>query len=493
MTVSTALPHWDMTVVFPGLESPEFDAEFDAVVGEIGDLEKLLDANHVSPGDSRPIDEATVHAFDAVVAALEQLETRLHTLDAYIRTFVTTDSYNQLAQARTSELRQHAVRLTKLSTRFTAWIGSLDVDELVARSSTAQRVEFAIRKANTLARHLLPLPEEDLFADLDLTGGSAWSHLYADVTSRLLVPFQVDGHAEELPMSRIRNLAYDADRDVRERAYHAELAAWEGAATPLAAALNSIKGQSNTMQLRRGWPEVLDFALFMNNVDRGTLDAMMESARASFPDFRRYMHAKAKVLGLPKLAWYDLFAPAGRMSRTWSFDDAHHFLVEQFSTFSSRLAGLADRAFTERWIDAEPRPGKVGGAFCMWLRGDQSRVLSNYMESYDGVSTLAHELGHAYHNFNLAGRSIMQRQTPMTLAETASIFCETIIEHAALERADELEQLAILEASIQGSCQVVVDISSRFMFERSVFEARQKRDLSIEEFGRLMLDSQRQT
>ncbi|HEX6508178.1 MAG TPA: M3 family oligoendopeptidase, partial [Chloroflexota bacterium] len=291
----------------------------------------------------------------------------------------------------------------------------------------------------------------------------------------------------------IRNLAYEPDRDRRRQAYEAEIEAWKRVAVPLAAAINSIKGESNVTSSRRGWSSVLDATLFQNNIDRETLDAMLEAARASFPVWRRYLRAKARALGEETLPWYDLFAPVGADETSWDFDAARAFLVKQFSTYSPRLSDFVDRAFRESWIDAEPRPGKRGGAFCMPLRADESRVLSNYMPTYDGVSTLAHELGHAYHNFNLAGRTPLQRGTPMVLAETASIFCETIIRHAALERAGRQEQIAILESSIQGSCQVVVDISSRFLFERAVLERRARRELSVAELNQLMLEAQRET
>jgi pepF/M3 family oligoendopeptidase len=220
---------------------------------------------------------------------------------------------------------------------------------------------------------------------------------------------------------------------------------------------------------------------------------MLTAARESFPDFCRYLRAKAHALGLPKLAWYDLFAPVGREMHTWEFEQARSFIVEKFGSYSQKLADFAARAFRENWIDAEPRAGKVDGAYCTSVRADESRVFANFKPSFNGVSTLAHELGHGYHNLNLAGRTMLQKETPMTLAETASIFCETIITHAALARADKDEQIAILENSLQGSCQVVVDITSRFLFETRACERRRQRELSIDEFSALMLEAQRET
>jgi len=294
-------------------------------------------------------------------------------------------------------------------------------------------------------------------------------------------------------MSMVRNLAFDADRDLRRRAYEAELEGWKRAALPLAAALNSIKGEVNVLTSYRGWDSPLEASLLDNNIDRQTLDSMLMAARESFPDFRRYLHAKARMLGLPRLAWYDLFAPVTTGEKTWEYEDGAAFIVAQLDTFSSSLSNFAARAFREHWIDAEPREGKQDGAYCTPLRKDESRVFANYKASFDGVSTLAHELGHGYHNLNLSKRTMLQRSTPMALAETASIFCETIIRNAALQKAGQQEQIAILEASLQGSCQVVVDITSRFLFEQRLFERRRQRELSIDELNNLMLEAQRET
>jgi oligoendopeptidase F len=220
---------------------------------------------------------------------------------------------------------------------------------------------------------------------------------------------------------------------------------------------------------------------------------MIVEARAAFPEFRRYLRLKAGLLGIADLAWYDLFAPVGDSGRAWTWPEATAFIEDQFGAYSDRLRGLARRAFADNWIDAGPRPGKVGGGYCMWLLGDESRILVNYSPAYDGVTTLAHELGHAYHNLNEAGLTPLQRRTPMILAETASTFCETLVKEAALVDAEPGERIYILEQSAQGACQVVVDILSRFDFEQSLFAGRRERELSIGELNRLMLAAQEAT
>jgi len=264
-------------------------------------------------------------------------------------------------------------------------------------------------------------------------------------------------------------------------------------AVPLAAAMNGIKGEVNILARRRKWASPLDVTLFDNRIDRAILDAMLAAARAAFPDFRRYLHAKAKALHLERLAWYDLFAPLCEETKVWSFAAGADFIVEHFGSFSPRMADFAARAFREQWIDAEPRPGKRDGAYCDVIRGEESRVLANFQPSFGGVSTLAHELGHGYHYMQLSPRTPLQRLYPITLNETASIFCETIICRAALQKADTQEQIAILEESLRSACQVVVDITSRFLFEQRVFAKREQRELSVDELNALMIETQHET
>jgi pepF/M3 family oligoendopeptidase len=501
MGAKATLPRWDMTPVFPGLESSEFDQAFTGVVRQIDQLGAFFDAERIDgASDVKEGASAGEQTVEALERALERLNATIQsyrTLSAYISSFVTTNTRDTLAQARYSELQRQSARLAQLTTRFTAWVGALNVEALVAQSELAREHAFALRKAKTSAGHLMSSAEEALYAELNLTGGAAWGKLHGNVTSQLSIPVEVDGAITETPMSVARTMAFAADREVRRRAYEAELAGWERVSVPLAAALNSIKGQVNLLTARRGWATPLDAALFDAHIDQRTLDVMLGAARDYFPVFRRYLKTKARALGLPRLAWYDLFAPVAQGARVWSYQEANQFIVEQFATFTPRLSHFAARAFRENWIDAEPRPGKQDGAYCMWVQKDESRVFANYKPAFDGMSTLAHELGHGYHNMLLGARTMLQRDTPMTLAETASIFCETIVRNAALAEAervnDTTSQIEILEASLQGACQVVVDITSRFLLERGVFEKRRERELSVDELKTLMRDAQRET
>ncbi len=487
-----ALPRWNLDVFFPGLASPEFENEFAAVVEAIAELEAVYDKHGVGAGN-QAVGQPSPAAFEEVIDGTNQLLERFETLQSYLFGLIATDAADDAAQAKWSELQKPQLRLELIGRRLAGWIGELDVDQLIEASNKAAEHAYFLTRAAEEARHLMQPELEELAASLRLTGSEAWSKLHQDVTSRLSVHLDLPDGDRELPMSAVRNLAYDPDPKTRRIAYEAELETWQAWRVALAASMNSIKGEVNVLVDRRSWGTALGLALFNNHIDRATLDAMMAAVRESFPDFRRYLRAKAGMLGEERLAWYDMFAPMGEAGPAWAFEDGRAFILEQFGGFSERLRGLAERAFDERWIDAEPRPGKRDGGFCMRVKADQSRIMVNYNASYDGMSTVAHELGHAYHNLNLAPRTMLQTYTPMTLAETASTFCQTVVQKAALKQLPETAQLSVLEAALQDQCQLMVDIASRLAFEEEVFDRRRERELSADELCEIMLDAQRAT
>jgi oligoendopeptidase F len=490
----TTLPHWDLRNYYTALDSAAFIADFDAAIAAIAELTTRFDQYAIGKRDPSPISATDLQAYEEITIAVGDLNERIKTLRAYIYSFVSTNSRDQEAQARLSALQQQLVAFDQLATRFTAWLGGTDIAGLIAQSALAAEHRYMVERAQIEASHLMSPEEEALAAELGPSGGGAWNRLQADVSSQLVVNVPFAEGSEELPMARLRNVAFESDRERRRVAYEAELAAWKRNEVPIAAAMNGIKGEVSVLARRRKWEAPLAEALFDNAIDQATLDAMLAAAHESFPDFRRYFRAKARMLGLKQLAWYDLFAPIGQtVGNEWEYERACEFIIVQFERFAPHMAALAGRAFDEGWIDAEPRAGKVGGAFCMGVRGADSRILMNYTPSVNSVMTLAHELGHAYHNLCLANQSPLLRTSPMTLAETASIFCETIVRKAAIAAATPAERLVILEAALQNSSQVVVDITSRFLFEQAVFAGRSQRALSAEELCEAMLQAQRDT
>lgn len=494
--MTETLPHWQLDSIFPGLDSREFHEARERFERDLAALEALMDERQVH--SRYPSNGVDLGLFETLLQRLNALYTAMSDLHAYLEGFVSTDAFNDEAQARYSELQPLQSTLEALFKRFVAWLGTQPLETLLAESELARTHAYLLQRCKILSQHLMTDDAEALASALEPVAGSAWSKLHEDLISRHTQRLRLPGRDEaEYVLSELRNLQHHADRAVREAAFRAELALLERNAVSFAAALNSIKGEVCELTRRRGWPSPLDEALFKNGINRQALAALQQACQEHVAVYRRYLRAKARFLGQEALPWYDLTAPvSAEAPRQISWEEAKALVLAAFAGYSERLAHFARRTFDEGWCDVPPRKGKTNGAFCMEAWGvKESRILLNFGGTLDDAFTLAHELGHAYHNHCLfaAGRTILQSDTPMTLAETASTFCETIVVNAALARANAAERLAILEQDLLGSTQLVVDIHSRFLFEQSVFDQRARRELSERELGQLMVEAQAAT
>ena len=498
---SETLPHWDLSNVYAGLEEDDFVEAVQALKAGLDQMDDFLETRDIARGGAVPAEAAELAA--TLADYLNQMNALLRlysTLETYVYSFVSTDSFNTTAKRIESELELLSVRLLRQEVLFRGWIGTVDetasaLNAAAQHSEVVKEHEFYLRETAEQSKYLMPAGEETLAAELATSGANAWARLQGVITSQVQAPFERDGQVQELPITIIQNFYHDADESVRRQAYETELAAWESVREPLAACLNGVKGAVVTLDTRRGRQDALHRTLDQARMDRETLEAMLGAMRESFPAFRRYWRNKAQRLGKEKLAWWDIQAPVGRLEQHFGYAEARTFILQQFATFSNRLVNLSKRAFDESWIDAEPRHGKVGGAFCMPIASvEESRILCNFDGSLEQLTTIAHELGHAYHNECLAGRSQLGRRTPMTLAETASIFNQTIITDATLAKArDSQEELAILESFLADAAQVIVDIYSRYLFESEVFSRRPAAELSADDFCEIMTRCQRET
>jgi pepF/M3 family oligoendopeptidase len=494
------VPRWDLTNVYPSLESKEFQAAMKDLVAKLDEIDKLIEKHQIRKSADGPA-QASADALEPVLTEMLEKGNALRrlygTLNAYIYSFVSTDSYNKLARKLESELDQLGVRVRQQGTKFAGWVGTLGeyLPDLVKREGALADHAFFLEENHRQAKYLMSDAEEALAGELGLSGSTAWGKLQGTITSQLSVDFELDGEVQKMPMPALINVRTHPDNATRKRAFEAETAAWESVKEPLAAALNSIKGEVNTLNRKRGREDAIHSSIDTARIDRDTLDALMGAMEDSFPMFRRYFKSKAKKIGKEALAYYDLFCPVGETDRVLKFEEARDFIIDHFAGFSGELATFAKRNFDHNWIDAEMRDGKSGGGFCMSVPAvDESRILVNYDGSMDQLSTIAHELGHAYHNECQVGKTELQTITPMTLAETASIMCETIVSHAAIKAAkSDAEKLTLLESQLNNASQVVVDISSRFLFEKEVFVRRAKSELSADEISEIMLDAQRAT
>ena len=492
------LPRWDLSNLFSSIDGDDYRDQFVEFASRLEQCETFFDARGIrrlnEPVDADRAERLSV--LEELLKRLNDLSLRRETLDVFIHAIFTTDSYNSAAGREVSKLEQLETRLRKLYVRFQGWLGSIEgqLDALIDASSACQQHAFFLRDTAKQSRYLMDEALEGLAAELCVDGAGAFGKLQGNVTSQIKVPWRTDGKEELLPIVQVHNFGSDANPEIRKRAYDAEIEGWHSVRTTVAACLNGVKGTALTLAKRRGRESVLSVTLDDNHIDRATLDALLGAIREAYPMFRRYLRSKAEKLGHEKLPWWDLFAPVGKAERTFTWSQAQEFIVEHFQSFSDDLGRMATAAFDRRWVDAGPRDGKRGGGFCMSVaQVEESRILMNFDGRFDGLSTLAHELGHAYHNHCQAGLPQLLRGSPMALAETASIFCETLINEAAIEGAEPDDALAILESQLTSATQVCLDISSRFLFESRFLEQRAESELSPEEICGLMLDAQRET
>lgn len=478
---------WDLDVLYTSFDSPECKRDWEELVQQIQDLKKWANEHLHSA-------ENAVAKMESYITQLTSILQKQYRLYSFAELTASVDARNEQALQLSERIQELAVEKVEPSVQFQKWIGTLEqLGELISKSDLLEKHRFFLEETAEESKYMLSEKEEIIVAKMKNTGSNAWTKLQESLTAKLLVDIVVDGEKKQLPLPVVRNMAFEKDPQLRKDAYEAELAAYKKVDDAVAAALNGIKGEVITVSKLRGYESALEKTLKDSRMDKETLDAMLTAMRESLPAFQRYYRKKAELLGHANgLPFYDLFAPVGEADMRFSYQEARDFIVKHFASFSDKLSQFAARAFDNRWIDAEIREGKRGGAFCDNLHVvKESRIMANFTGSFNDVSTLAHELGHGYHGECLVDEAFLNSDYPMPIAETASILCETIIADAALKEATPEEAFAILENDISGSGQVIVDIYSRFLFESALFARRQEGSLSVKELNALMLQAQK--
>lgn len=479
---------WNLDRLYTSFDSKEFREDMDKCRQYIADLNSWVDESVANYSDPK----RKLEDYIGFNTKILEISTKLL---AYSQLTLSVDTKNVKAMVSLESVEAGLSELAEPHAKFEKWIsGVQDLDLIIKSSNLLMEHKFYLENIVEKSKYLLSDKEELVIAKMKNTGSSAWTKLKDLITSTLLVEIEVDGENKKLPLSLVRNMAYDKDSSIRKRAYEAELKAYEKIEDTAAACLNGIKGEVITLNKLRGYKSPLDETLLNSRIDEETLNAMLTAMKESFPSFRKFYKRKGELLGNKNgLPFYDLFAPVGEGNMNFNYDEAKKFIIENFRSFSDRLADFAQRAFEEKWIDSEPREGKVGGAFCENIHPiGESRIMCNFSGSFSDVVTIAHELGHGYHGECLKDETILNSNYPMPIAETASTFCETIIKRAAIKNASKEEAFTILESEISDSGQVIVDIYSRFLFESELFKRRESGSLNNEQLKEIMINAQKE-
>ena len=474
--------NWDLTVFYKDFDDPEFK-------NDLARLPKEIDA--FTAAIAAPAEDE-VSKLVSLVHQEEALSCLFERLSRMIELNFAVDANNKPANAALAPLMRAYMDSSLAANAFSRYLASLEnLDAIIDADDELKARAFALREAAEDAKHQLPEALEKPVLKMQLSGGEAFSHLRDKLDATLLVDY--DG--KQIPLSAVRALAYDGDADTRRRAYEAELASYKKIELPMSFCLNNIKAEGETMAALKGYKGVLDMALAHSRMDEKTLEAMWTAIREALPELREYFKAKGRLLGHENgLPFYDLFAPVGQSTRTYTVEEARALLLDLFGKFCPEMGEMMRTAFDEGWIDMFPREGKSGGAFCSgYYAKNISRVMTNFAGSASDVSTLAHELGHAFNNRMLHHKPIMMTETPMPLAETASTFNETLLISQLLKTATPEEELTLLDSCLTEQTQTMVDIYSRFLFEQKVVAAQADHALDVDELKETMLWAQEQS
>lgn len=473
---------WSLKELYSGYDDPEF-------LADIGRLEECV-AEYIKMAGELNRDQAAQSIHNQILAsdAVTELFYKLHS-------FCSLNESVNSADKQAADYLEKIIKIlqeqTKAAVTFEKFVADVDdLEGVIASDELLSEYAYLLMRIKEGAAHNLSEEAEEAVSKLSLSGASSWEKQRSYLTSML----KVDYNGEELTLSAVRNLAYDKDQAVRKAAYEAELLSYAKVRDAAAFSLNNIKQQTLTMAKLRRYESPLEKTLWQSRMKQDTLNSMFTAMKEYFPKFWQYLRRKGELLGHKNgLPWYDLFAPIGGSSRHFSAEQARDYLVSVFSGFAEDLALMVKRAFDEAWIDFYPRKGKQGGAFCadLYCVG-QSRILTNFDGTLSDVVTLAHELGHAYHNEQIFGNRIGNTDYPMPVAETASTFNENVVMDAAIAAASKEERIGLIESQLQDVTQIICDIYSRYLFESAVISRKAEGFMFADELDQMMLDAQKE-
>ena len=473
---------WSLDVLYTGFDDKRWSE----------DLKKLDDCvEKFQAFAARLSDENEKETIKEGLKLLEELEGLSAQMMIFCELRGAADTRDKDSMSYEGVLSQKRNRTRAAETKFAEYVAARkNLEQDIKEDAFLTSYAYLLRNMAEDNRHLLSGDVEEALAKMDISGGAAWSSLQGYLTSSV----EADLGGKKLTLSEVRNLAYSPSREERKAAYEAELACYDKIKDSVAYALNSIKMQDISECELRGFASPLAKTLYYARMKEETLNALLEAMTEYMPQFWRYLRLKAEKLGYADgLPWYELFAPLGKSTKRYTTEEARDYLITVFSSFSPDMAEMMKRAFAEDWIDFYPRNGKVGGAFCEALNSKKEfRVLTNFSGSFSDLVTLAHELGHGYHDFMVHDNEPLNMEYSMPVAETASTFNENVITGYAIDHTgDEEEKLALIESQLSDTAQIMCDIYSRFLFESEVVERRKDSFLFADELNEIMLDAQK--
>ncbi|MEC1535535.1 M3 family oligoendopeptidase [Bacillus sonorensis] len=478
---------WDLDVFFKGgSDSSDFRDYAEEIKTLLSSFQEKADALDGGKPDIGKLKDA--------IGLFEKIDVKIRQSQAYVGCLQAQDMADLKANVLNFEVTRLTAGFQKVLVMFDNKLADMDDADWKTVLKECSDIAYILNERRTRVKEKLGINQETLIEELAVDGYHAWGDLYDSIIGQIQIPYEEDGKTEILSVGQANNLTSKPDRNIRRAVSKNLDHAWEQHADLFSSTLNHLAGFRLSVYQARGWDDVLKEPLAVNRMKRETLDAMWQVIIDHKKPFADYLSRKASLLGLERLDWYDVDAPIGSSAKEYSYDEAASFITSQFETFGKKLSSFSEKAFKDRWIEAENRSGKRPGGFCAnFPDSGQSRIFMTYSGSASNVSTLAHELGHAFHQDVIMGVRPLNRGYAMNVAETASTFAEMIAADAALKQAgSEEEKLVLLEDKVQRSVAFFMNIHARFLFETRFYEERKNGVVSVTRLNELMEEAQRE-
>jgi pepF/M3 family oligoendopeptidase len=480
--------NWDLESIFPGgSESKEYEAYLELLEKDIAEAYKSITAKA----------NYNTREWIQMVNKVQGLTKRTRHATAFTGCLSAQNVKDSKAKLLGGKVRSLGAALASVLTYLDKHI--LDMPEeqwrLLLGCEDFADLRFNLEERRRRAKEKLSTEQETLVNDLSVDGYHAWSSLYDAVVARMTIPIEENGQTVQLSPGQAANKMVSPDRALREHVMERWEEAWSKDADYCALALNHLSGFRLNLYRHRGWDNVHREPLDINRMKSGTLETMWDTINKNKARLVTFLDRKKELLGVEKLSWHDMDAPLnfGKSESRMTYDEAAQFILEQFARFNPDMADFTRRAFENGWIEAEDRPGKRPGAFCTTFPDTkESRVFMTFSGTMNNVSTLAHELGHAYHQSVMNELPPFAMQYAMNVAETASTFAEVSVADAAIANStNQDEKLSLIGAKLQRTATLLMNIHARFIFETNFYEERKKGLVSKERINELMVDAQK--
>ena len=483
--------NWDLTSYFPEFNGTKMKKFKKSLVEDIESARKK--ASKLST-----LTDKNAKQWREIFLKGEDILKRLGHLESYVSCLVSSDARNEDYVKESASMANILANFSKLETELMRAIkkSSKKVFSKFANHTIFQGAKHYLTRLKEQARYTMETEKEMLAADLGVDGINAWGRLYDTISGKIEFTMTYpDGRCERVPMSQRRSFLEDTDRRIRQSAFEGGNSAWQSVEDVASAALNAISGTRLTLNQHRKIDHFLNVALFQSAITKKSLDAMFDAVYSNIEVSRRILKLKAKTLGLKAVAWYDLSAPLPIKDQEHApWNKGKTIVKESFSRTYPELRNYMQTMYEKRWVEVEPRAGKVPGAFCTGSNlTKESRIFMTYKGSLGDILTLAHEAGHAFHHFVMRDLRPYAHHYPMTLAESASTFGENILKDGLLENPDisDEKKALILDMEISHGAIYLLDIPVRFEFEKKLYEERAQGELSVSRLKELMVENQR--